>query len=249
MSTKPTNVLDSKAADYVLPVPAPLRQSGEVVVVAPRRDAEFSFHRGAETAKGLGERFSTLAEHQQLLLGELRDRLMKLDAEVAESSRAQLKGALREVLTVLDWVDVAEDDLLRESRLAHLGAEPIDVAALCLEVADNVALPDQPIYVAGEMHAPWWGDAAALAGLVREALALVAERTNGLGTRRIEVREESHLLRIAIRSTGDPADGIEASSVARFRRACEQLGAVVRPDELGFGGSGLVLELPAPEAL
>ncbi len=244
MSQKPTTVLAPAAPDYVLPAPA--RAGGEVLVVAPRRDAEFGWRRGAESAQQLGRRFAMQVENVQLLLGELRDRIQELDTSIAEASRAQLKGAVRDLVAVLDWADVAQADLQRETSLAATGIEPIDVGALCHEVAARVAVPEQPIYVTGAAQGPWWGNAADLATLVREALALVGERTQGAGARSLEVQEDQGVVRLAIRSAGDPADGIEAESVARFRRAAEQVGALVLPDALGIGGSGMSLELPMP---
>jgi hypothetical protein len=242
MSQKPTTVLAPAAPDYVLPAPA--RAAGEVLVVAPRRDAEFGWRRGAESAQQLGRRFGMQVENVQLLLGELRERIQELDTSIAEASRAQLKGAVRDLLAVLDWADVAQTDLRHETTLAAAGVEPIDVSSLCQEVAARVAVPEQPIYVTGAAQGPWWGNAADLAALVREALALVGERTQGVGARSLDVQEDQGVVRLAIRSAGDPADGIEAGSVASFRRAADRVGALVLPDALGIGGSGMALELP-----
>jgi len=50
---------------------------------------------------------------------------------------------------------------------------------------------------------------------------------------------------IRVVSSGDPREPVDPDSVYRFRQAVEQLGARVRPDVLGPGGSGLVIELPA----
>lgn len=243
MTAKELSVFATHATHYVLPSPLH-RAAGEGLVVVPPRDPEAMFRRGEETARQLGDRLAMLAEHQQLLLAELRERLVGLDAEVVDASRARWRGVLREALAVLDWVDTAQQDLVREARLAQTGAEPVDLAALCCEVAQRVSTPDQPVYVSGEVRSTLWGHAAALAGLVREALAVVADRTLGRGARWIEVFEDNGTPRVAVRSTGAPSDALETETVTRFRRACAATGATVRPGEGGPEAAGLVLELP-----
>jgi hypothetical protein len=243
MTANTRSVDASPAPHYVLPSP-PRRIAGEGPGAAPPRDPEADFRRGEETARQLGDRLALLCEHQELLLGELRERLVALDAEIVDAPRARCRGALREALAVLDWADAAQQDLVRESRLAQGGAEPIDVAALCRDVARRVAVGDQPIYVTGEARATVWGRAPAIACLVREALTVVADRTQGRGARSIDVFEEQGEVRLAIRSTGIPAAPVAAESVARFHRACERAGAVSRPDETGGVASALVLALP-----
>lgn len=242
MSTNRPATIDPAAIDYVLP--APPRGGAEVVVVAPRRDVTAVLRRGGEVARTLGDRFLALAESQQLFLEELRDRLDQLDGAIAETPRALLKGAVRETLAVLDWCDTVQADLVAESRQAARGAEPIDVAALCREVAAGVHLDDQPVVVVGRQDAPWWGDAAALADVVRLGLGLVAERTQGHGARSLEIAEAPGAVRLWLASHGEPGDGVEPDSVERFRAAVQRLGATVRPDALGPGSSGLVIELP-----
>lgn len=243
MTTNARSVDASPAPHYVLPSP-PRRIAGEWLVEVPPRDLEADFRRGEETARQLGNRLSMLCEHQELLLAELRERLAALDAEIVDAPRARCRGALRDALAVLDWADAAQQDLVRESRLAQRGAEPIDVAALCRDVARRVAVGGPPIYVTGETRATVWGRASAIASLVREALAVVADRTQGRGARSIEVFEEQGEVRLAVPSTGIPVASVEAESVARFRRACERVGATSRPDEVGAEVSALVLALP-----
>jgi hypothetical protein len=246
MSKKQPTVLDPATAHYVLP--APQRATGEVVVIAPGRHADAEWRRAKETAKGLGAHFALLAENQQLLLGELRERLATLDGAIADASRAQIKGGVKDAIAVLDWIDVALVDLAGCANRAAAGRAPIDVLAMCREVATRLAAPDQPVFVSGGEVAPWWGDATKLAALVREALAIVAERTQGSGARSVDVQAADNVIRLAIRSAGDPGDGVENESVVRFRRAVEDVGALVHPDALGIGGSGMVIELPQPSA-
>ena len=242
MTTEPPSVLDQGTAEYVLP--APPRATGEVVVVAPRADQNSVWRRGSDVARTLGDRFLALVETQQIFAAELRERLLGLDQSIAEAPRAQWKGAVRDLLGVLDWGDAVHADLLQEARLAATGAEPIAVEDLCQEVAAHVQTATQPVFVRGQTSRAWWGAAPALAELVRQALGLVGERTSGIGARSVEISEAQGCVAIAISGVGEPADAVEADSVARFRRAVEQIGAVVRPDGMGPGGAGLRLELP-----
>lgn len=247
MTTKRPGVLDPVAARYVLPVPP--RAAGEVVVVAPRRDHAAVWRRGGEVARVLGERFVALVESQQLFLAELRQRLQELDNAMADATRAQLKGSVRELLGVLEWADAVQVDALREGQLAATGAEPLDVADLCREVAAAEGGPDCPVHVAGEAGSPWWGPAAALAEVVRTGLALLLERVQGAGARRLEVLGDPATVQLWFSGHGEPADAIDAGTIERFRRAVAEVGAAVRPDAHGPGGNGFVIELQrAPRA-
>jgi hypothetical protein len=244
MSTQEPTVLATDAAEYVLP--APPRTTGEVVVVAPNRDQTDVWRRGSDVARALGERFLVLVENQQIFAAELRERLQELDLAAAEGSRAQWKGAVRDLLAVLDWSDAGHGDLLQEARWAASGSEPIDLAELCQAVAAKVQTPEQAIHVSGFAASPWWGSAPALAAAVRQGLELVAERTQGSGARLLEIEETSAAHTVRIASSGEPSDAVDAASVARFRRAAAAIGAVVTPDTFGPGGAGLVLELRKP---
>lgn len=244
MTTKQPNVREVSAAEYVLP--APPRPTGEIVVVAPRPDPASAWRRGSEVARALGERFLTMVETQQIFATELRDRLTALDGSIAEASRAQWKGALRAAMSVLEWSEALQADQLQEARWAAAGEEPLDVADLCQQVAAQVQTPDQPVYVGGQLHAAWWGSAPAVAEVVRQALGLVGERTQGVGARSIEVSEASGAIRIAFAGAGEPAEALDQDSIVRFRRAIGQLRAVVTPDASDPGGAGLVVELQPP---
>ena len=240
MTTDQPSLLDPSTLEYVLP--APPRTAGEVVVVAPRRDQTSPWRRGSDVARQLGDRFLAMAEGQQLFAAELRERLQTLDLAVADASRAQLKGSIRDVLAVLEWSEAVHADLVRESRLAANGAEPIDLADLCTEVAAQVRTAEQPIYVSGT--APlWWGPAPAVAAMVKQALQVVAERCQGIGARSLEISETGGGVRLWVTGTGEPGDAMDGDSIARFRRAVEQVGAAVQPDALGPGGVGMVLTL------
>ena len=240
MSTEPITVSPA-ATDYVLP--APLR-TGDVVVVGARQDATAALRRGGEVARTLGDRFLALAESQQLFFVELRERLSALDTIIAEASRAQLKGAVKELAAVLDWCDVVQRDLVHEARLASSGAEPLEVAELCEEIAAKHRASGRQVLVAGRLAAPWWGEATALAESLEQSLAVLIERTQGMGSILFELATEAGLPRVRCYSDGDPQDGLDPSTVRRFRAATEAVGVVVRPDPRGAGAPGLVLELP-----
>lgn len=246
MSIDPPAVLDTAAGQYVLP--ALRRPAGEVVVVAAGRDLTAGLRRGGEVARALGQRFLSLAEGQQCFLTELRARLVALDGSIAEAPRAQWKGAVRDVMAVLDWCDAVQVDLLRESGLAAAGAQPIDVVSLCEDVASQVATDEQPVLVKGSCANAWWGSAVALADLVRSGLCLLAERTQGACARCIEVSAAEGVLTLQLTSAGEPGDGVDADSVRRFRQAVAEVGATVRPDAMGPGGAGMVIELGSRES-
>ena len=202
--------------------------------------------RGATVARGLGERFLALADCQQQFLGELRARLEALDTAITDASRAQLKGAIREVSAVLDWCDSVQLDLQTEARRAAAGQEPADLAALCRDVAGSLG-GGGDIDVVDQGAGHWWGDAAALRDAIRHALTLVAERTSGAGSRRLEVGSTDGAPWVRVWSSGEPGDSLEVDSVRRFRLAVGRLGVRVVPDSLGPGGAGLVLLLPVHE--
>jgi hypothetical protein len=244
MATKPSvGTLPTSA--YVLPQPP--RATGEVLVVAPGRELAPALRAGSDAARSLGERLLPLVESQEQLAAELRERLVALDAMVAEAPRAQWKGVLLEALAVLDWSDAAQVDLLRQVRLASAGEQPLDVLALCTDVAAAVQTTAQPVFVRGGCSRPWWGSAPLLAELVTNALGLVAERTLGNGARSVEIDDGEHGLRLTIASAGEPVESVDAQSIARFRRAAERLCAVVRPGPLGAGANGMVIELLASD--
>ncbi|MBL8752651.1 MAG: hypothetical protein JNK15_05065 [Planctomycetes bacterium] len=241
MSPNQTGVVLPESTDYVLPVPPP--KAGEVVVVASHRDAAASLRRGGEVARTLGDRFLALAESQQLFADELRQRLGSLDTAIAEDSRAQLKGAVREILGVLDWCDQVQSDLVRDCRLAAAGAEPVDVAEVAAIAAAERQSSEQPVVVTGT-SGPWWGAASLLLELLQHALDLVAERTQGIGARFVEVDQQAAGIQVWVHGVGEPADQVDAQAIERFRRAAQAIGAIVRPDALGPGGVGMVLVLP-----
>lgn len=231
------------STDYVLP--APPRGNGEIVVVAPSTDGASTLARGAEVARRLGSRFVAQIESQQLFLSELRERIVAIDGAVAEASRAQLKGALGELLSVLDWCDAVQVDSLQDARAAAEGEEPIDLALLAEEhVVPRLGL-DRPVLVRGHGARPCWGRASLLADLLRHGAELLAERAAGAGAIGITVEEEAGRLRIRFEALGEPADGLDAAVVRRFRATVDALGATVLPGANGVGGTACVVELPA----
>jgi hypothetical protein len=241
MSNEPTGLLVTEAAEYVLP--SPPRSAGEVVVIAPPHDRA-AWRRGGEVARAFGERFLALGETQQLFAAELRERLQTLDAAIADASRAQLKGAVHDVLAVLDWCDAAQADLVRECRLAAAGKELLDVTELCEVVAAERLAAGQQVSVVGRLPLPWWGEALALADLVAAAITVVVERAAGAAVV-IEIAATPAGAELHIASRGEPGDGVDAETIRRFRAAVERIGASVRPDQQGPGGCGMRVLLPS----
>lgn len=225
---------------YVLPVP-PLGQS--LLVTKPADESRSQTDSGA-AARGLGQRFSTQAQSLELLLTEVRERLAHLDTLVIEGSPAQLKGAVRDVVDVVDWCDALQEDLASETGKAAQGLEPIDLVDLCRQQAAALRGSDNPITVSAKNYVVYWGDRAKLASLFQHGLMLVSERTGGLGLRSIEVAAIRGAAQVRIFSGGEPQADLDQDVVDLFRRAVEKVGATVMPDELGPGGAGLVLRLP-----
>lgn len=232
------------AADYVLP--APPRGNGEIVVVPPSTDGRNALRRGGDVARTIGARLLALAEAQRMFLDEVRERLGALDVAIADSSRAQLKGAVRELVSVLDWSDAAQADLLQQAGDAARGAEPIDVAALAEDVVVPAIGLDRPVLVRGHGGARYWGEAVLVADLLQRGIELLSERAQGPGAIGVEVRHAGDALRLQFEAIGEPVDGIDPATVRRFRQAVDALAGVVLPGELGVGGNACVVELPIP---
>jgi hypothetical protein len=244
MTTKPTDVVEAPASNYVLP--GPKRTTPDVIVVQPSSAARFEH--GGRVARSLGDRFLMLAECQQEFLNELRSRLEAIDEAMAEDSRARLKGSLREAIGVLAWCDAVQADLVQDGQRAAGGFEPIDLEELSAAVAAEGTGNDGSVLVTGHAGNPWWGDSKVLAETIRAGLDLVSERTGGMGLRHIELGTTDLSPWIRIAGAGEPGDGVEVRSLERFRRCVTLLGARVTPDALGPGGAGLVLHLPATSA-
>lgn len=243
MSHPNPTVQAETTTDYVLP--APPRGTGEIVVVSPPGDSASSLSRGAEVARRLGARFAAFGESQQLFLGELRERIVAIDGVVAEASRAQLKGALGELLAVIDWCDAVQVDTLQDARRAADGEEPIDLAAFTEEhVVPRLGL-DRPVLVTGRTSLPVWGRAGQFADLIRHGVELLAERAAGVGAIGIDIDDSTGAPRIRFSALGEPVDTIDAAVVRRFRATVDALGAAVLPGEHGVGGTECVVELPA----
>ena len=242
MTSRSADVAASLSPAFVLP--GRKRAGGDVIVVPPSGGAGHGHERGGHVARALGTRFGAFADCQQQFLGELRTRLETLDAAIAEDARARLKGALRGALDVLDWCDAVQVDLANESGWAAAGLEPLDLVALCRDVAAEVDPHVGEVRVTGQLPQPWWGDAAAVAEAVRRGLRLVSERIGGTGFREVEIGTDAQAPWVRIAGYGEPGDGVEADTVAAFRQAAGQLAARVTPDPLGPGGAALVLHLP-----
>jgi hypothetical protein len=231
--------------NYVFPPPPRGRGA---LIVSPVDANEEASSRPSEAAdnepgKVIGACFQSKADSLDHLLKEVRGRLELLDASVAEDSRAQIKGALRELVHVVDWCDAVQEDLSDTSQMVSDGLEPIDVSALCHDLAASVQANDACVTVSTSRDVIYWGDRKRLARLIQAALALVLARTGGRGLRQLEVLGESEDLRLRVCSKGEPSGDVDPEAVDTFRQAAAIAGALVQPDQLGPGGAGLVLQL------
>ncbi len=226
------------AHDYVLPK----RPRPAAVVVVPPGPSELG-DRGGEAARTLGGHFQLLAETQGMFLAEIRERLEALDGTIAEATKAQMKGAVRELLGVIEWCDTLQADLQADCERATGGQLPIDLGLLLEEVAGRERAAGHEVLVRGSFPLPWWGARAPLSRLLETALQLVAERTNGHGPRCLELSEVGGAPCLRVAGHGDPHEGLEPTTIARFRTLVDQVGASVRPDALGPGGVGMLIQL------
>jgi len=195
-------------------------------------------------ARAIGERFQLGTQSLELLLAEVRERLESLDQAIAEDTRAQLKGAVREISKVLDWCDAAAEGLGVESAKALAGLQPIDVTAVCQQIADAHSAAEHPIAVLAHQQVHCWSAWASLSDAVEKALELVGARTGGRGLRRLEIQWRDRVPSIRVCSRGEPGGEIAPSLIEEFRLAVAGAGITVVPDDLGPGGAGMLLLLP-----
>ena len=243
MSTTHSEVSASEVAGYVLPNRP--RPTGGALVVPVHDSTHSGLHRRTgEVAKRIGERVLLLAECQQQFLGELRTGLQALEGAVVDDARVRLQAAVRSAITVLDWCDSLQADLLGEGQRAARGWQPIDLAEFCGDLATESAANGITAVVTGDTAQPWWGDAGLFAETLRAGLVVVAERSAGPGAIRIEISGTAGGPRVRIAGSGDPVAEVDESAIRLFRNAAGRLGARVVPDALGPGGTGLILELP-----
>ncbi|MCK5943868.1 MAG: hypothetical protein KAI24_17925 [Planctomycetes bacterium] len=242
MKTDRNQVLDPETGSYVLPAP-PRGHRDQLVTDTPQQPGA-AMLATAEAARGIGARLQLQADSLDGFLGELRERLEQLDLAIAEDSRAQLKGAVREIGSVVDWCEAVQHELAAESARAQAGQEPIDLVALCEQVANARQEMTEPISVVGHAAATCWGERGRLAHMISLALQVVWARTGQRGLRCLEVQWQDSVPCVRVRSRGEPTGEIDAELVDRFREAARAAGAAVVPDEHGPGGAGLVLRLP-----
>lgn len=224
------------AQQYVLP--SPPRSAPTVPTAAPGRS--YLPQRHAEAASMLGKRMATMSGCQEQFLGELRTRLLHLDEAIAEAPRAQLKGALRGVLEVLDWCDEVQAQMAKEAEFAGQGWMPLDLGTLCSSLAQE--LPEVLAAPAG--RTAWWGDGRLVDELLRSAITLLHERMGGKGRVLLEATESPAGPVLSLQGSGDAIDAVEPGSADRFRRLADRLGARVQPGPLGVGSAALTIYLP-----
>ena len=233
-------VLDPVTGDYVLPAPP----RGKGLLTVEREPRQPAARQAGGASRAIGERFLVAAESLEGLLSELRDRVENLDQAIAEDTRARLKGAVREITSVIDWCDAASAELAVESAKAVAGFEPVDVGALCKELSDARQDVDHPIAVTTRSEVACWADRGHLMDIVQKALAVVWARTGGHGLRCLEAAWRDGIPSIRVCSRGEPGGEIAPSIIEDVRDAVEGAGITVVPDDLGPGGAGLVLLLP-----
>lgn len=237
--------VDAAGLDYVLPAPP---RSLRVPLTPPRAGATAgAAERGGGVAAAIGGRLLVQVESLAGLLTEVQDKLQRLDAAIAEDSRAQLKGGVRQVGEVVEWCAALQQSLAVEAARAAAGEEPVDLSALCQQVvaAGEAA---EPIHVIATRPVVCWAQRAPMRRLLEAALALVAARTGGRGLRCLEIDWRDDVPVLRVRSQGEPGGELAPEVVATFRDAVERAGAQVVPDEHGPGGAGLVLRFPASAA-
>ena len=239
MTTNRNLVLNPVDGSYVLPAPP----RGFDLLVMDGGESSPLLGAGA-IASALGQRFQSQAQSLDLLLTEMRGQLERLDGVIAEASPAQLKGAVRDVVRVVDWCDALRLDLADESAKAVDGLQPIDLLALCEQQANALQGLVDPITVLPSQQVVYWGDRNRLTILIEKALELVWARTGGQGLRCIEIGSEAGVPSIRVCSHGEPTKAIDRDVVDAFREAVDYVAATVAPDELGPGGAGIMLRLP-----
>ena len=232
-------VAEDAAGEYVLPSP-PRGQRAPLTASAPSGAARPLDAAGVATA--IGARFQVQADSLEGLLAEVRGRLEHLDAAIAEDSRAQLKGAVRELGEVVGWCAALQESLADEAARAARGEEPLDLPALCQQVV-AASESEEPIHVIAQRPVTCWGQRRATRRLIEQALALVSARTGGRGLRCVEIDWQGDAPVLRIRSQGEPGSELSSEQVGAFRAAAEGAQVRVAPDEHGPGGAGLLLTL------
>ena len=232
-----SNVAKSQLGGYVLP--APPRGSRDQLVTMPLEAAPVP-GLSESVAQAIGGRLQLRAESMQMLLEELRARVSRLARGVEEDSRAQLQAAVRGLAEVLGWCDAVQEDLASEAGRARVGQAPLDLAALCEQIA-GAAGSDRPITVDVVGPAWVWGHRSRVRQLLDLALEVVWMRAGERGLRSVSVRGDDDELVVRIRSAAEPRGGVASDLVDDFRRAADSCGVHVAPDGLGRGVAGLVL--------
>jgi len=241
MTTDQKQILDPETGSYVLPAPPRGHRDQLVTDGEPSPLLQGST---SEVARAIGARFHVQADSLDLFLTELRDRLEQLDGAIAEDSRAQLKGAVREIGNVVEWCQAVQRELATESQRAENGEEPIDLVGLCEQIATSRQEMTEPISVVPRQAASCWGERGRIAHVLHRALDLVWARTSQRGLRCLEVDWQDAVPCVRVRSRGEPTDELDPDLVDAFRAAASSAGVAVVPDEQGPGGAGMVLRLP-----
>ena len=226
---------------YVLP--APPRGSRDQLVVEP---LEASPPAGLAEAgvEAVGRRCLLQAETLGDLLGELREQLGSVSAGVAADSRAPLEAAVQRLSDVLGWCEAVQEDLERDARKARAGRAPLELSALCEQVA-CVAGARGPVTVDAKGSSMVWGLRSEVCRLLELALDVVWMRAGGRGLRTVSIQQERDEVQVRIRSAAEPRGELDPERIDAFRNAAARTGVRVAPDALGKGVAGLVLRFPS----
>jgi hypothetical protein len=238
-ATQTATPADPVTTSYVLPQPP--RERAEIGRSEAVSNWRAGLRLGADAVRDVGSRLQALIECQQRFLGEMRATLGEMDESVHEETRARMKGQVRTLTEILGWAEAVQTDLAHECDRASVGQQPIDLTSIVSRVAaDFSAAHGVAVQVLGATSTRWWGDLEKTVDMIDLALSIVSRRV-GEGAVAIEIGENGGWQNVRVVGSGEPVQFSEPELIARFRNVARQLSVAVLPDELGSGGSSLVL--------
>lgn len=221
--------------------------------VAPALPGELR-RQAARAALGtLGRRLDPLVGDLDRLLLECGRELGELVEDIDEGTRARLKHRAKVLQEVLGWLGQVAADIGLESGAAVRGAEPIDLAGLCHELATDrqARAPGVRFTIPGSTgvgREPIL-QAAAVADLLAGTMALVAARIGNAGVVEAQFSQAGNrlLLRLAGAGSARPIDA--GDLIERVRRLAHELDVEIHRDPVqGDAGAAVELSFPLPEA-
>jgi hypothetical protein len=221
--------------------------------VAPALPGELR-RQAARAALGtLGRRLDPLVGDLDRLLLECGRELGELVEDIDEGTRARLKHRAKVLQEVLTWLGQVAADIGVESGAAVRGAEPIDLAGLCHELATDrqARAPGVRFMVPGStgVRREPILQAAAVAELIAGTMALVAARIGNAGVVEAQFDEADHRLCLRLAGVGSARPIDAADLIERVRRLAHELDVEIRRDPVqGDAGAAVELSFPLPEA-